>query len=163
MAGFCRLGIELGQDKEYDHAWTNCKSSFLGAVGRHRRLGLHLIDGTGHSIKVLELRKEVLGERHPDTIESMVSLVSTYHQQGRSGEAEEINIKVLELRKEDPWEAGEIFIDERLPSSAEFAVAATACLTHLSVHHDKNCCNATRQRSLLNPRHASQELQRQAS
>jgi Tetratricopeptide repeat len=30
----------------------------------------------------------------------MASLAATYHQQGRSNEAEEINVKVLELRKE---------------------------------------------------------------
>jgi hypothetical protein len=52
------------------------------------------------SVKVLELRREVLGEKHPDTIESMTSLAATYYQQGQSGEAEEIYVKVLELRRE---------------------------------------------------------------
>jgi Tetratricopeptide repeat len=51
-------------------------------------------------VKVLGLRKEVLGEKHPDTIRSMAGLAAIYHQQGRSGAAEEINIKVLGLRKE---------------------------------------------------------------
>ena len=30
-------------------------------------------------MEVLELRKEVLGEKHPDTIGSMASLAATYH------------------------------------------------------------------------------------
>ncbi|SLM38770.1 violaceus kinesin [Lasallia pustulata] len=60
-------------------------------------------------LEVLELRKEVLGEKHPDTIYSMADLAATYHQQdlaatyhqqGRSKEAEEIYVEVLELRKE---------------------------------------------------------------
>src|SRR5882757_1154023 len=51
-------------------------------------------------LDVLELRRDVLGERHPDTIRSMASLAATYHQQGRSGEAEEIKVKVLELRRD---------------------------------------------------------------
>jgi tetratricopeptide (TPR) repeat protein len=49
---------------------------------------------------MLKLRKEVLGGKHPDTIESMADLASTYHQQGRLKEAEEIKIKVLDLQKE---------------------------------------------------------------
>jgi Tetratricopeptide repeat len=51
-------------------------------------------------IKILQLRKEVLGEKHPNTIKSMADLAATYHQQGRSDEAEEIFINVLQLRKE---------------------------------------------------------------
>jgi tetratricopeptide (TPR) repeat protein len=51
-------------------------------------------------LKVLKLRKEVLGERHPDTIGSMADLAATYHQQGRSKEAEDIYMEVLALRKE---------------------------------------------------------------
>jgi hypothetical protein len=35
-------------------------------------------------LEVLALRKEVLGERHPDTIKSMANLATTYYQQGRS-------------------------------------------------------------------------------
>jgi Tetratricopeptide repeat len=33
-------------------------------------------------VNVLQLRKEVLGEKHRDTIQSMASLAATYHQQG---------------------------------------------------------------------------------
>ncbi|KAH7183824.1 hypothetical protein BKA60DRAFT_644490 [Fusarium oxysporum] len=46
------------------------------------------------------LRREVLGEKHPDTIRSMASLAATYYQQGRYNEAERIYQEVLELRRE---------------------------------------------------------------
>jgi len=48
----------------------------------------------------LSLRTKVLGEKHPNTIESMASLVTTYHQQGRYDEAEKISLEVLGLRRE---------------------------------------------------------------
>ncbi|KAK4207229.1 ankyrin repeat-containing domain protein [Rhypophila decipiens] len=50
--------------------------------------------------RAYELRRAVLGEKHPYTIRSMASLATTYHQQGRYAEAEPIYIKVLELRRE---------------------------------------------------------------
>jgi hypothetical protein len=49
-------------------------------------------------VDVLELRKEVLGERHPDTIWSMAELAATYHQQGQSKEAEELEVLVEATR-----------------------------------------------------------------
>jgi hypothetical protein len=52
----------------------------------------------------------------------------------------------------NPRKGGDrIFIDKRLWSSAEFVIAATAQLAHYSVHRDKDCRQATRQRSLLSP------------
>jgi tetratricopeptide (TPR) repeat protein len=50
-------------------------------------------------VQVLELRKSVLGEKHPDTIRAMANLASTWRQQGRSDEAEKLQVQVLELRK----------------------------------------------------------------
>jgi hypothetical protein len=73
------------------------------------------------SVKVLELRREVLGEKHPDTIRSMADLATTYHQQGRSGEAEEIDVKVLELRRE--------VLGEKHPDSIE-SMASLATTYH---------------------------------
>uniref|UniRef100_A0A0D2YIK6 Uncharacterized protein n=1 Tax=Fusarium oxysporum (strain Fo5176) TaxID=660025 RepID=A0A0D2YIK6_FUSOF len=46
------------------------------------------------------LRREVLGEKHPDTIDSMADLAATYHAQGRYEEAEGIYQEVLELRRD---------------------------------------------------------------
>jgi hypothetical protein len=39
------------------------------------------------SVKVLDLRREVVGEKHRDTIWSMASLAATYHAQRRYKEA----------------------------------------------------------------------------
>jgi tetratricopeptide (TPR) repeat protein len=50
-------------------------------------------------VEVLELRKSVLGEKHPDTILAMVNLSLTWWQQGRSEEAEKLQVEVLELQK----------------------------------------------------------------
>ncbi|KAM7196692.1 hypothetical protein V8F33_006032 [Rhypophila sp. PSN 637] len=50
--------------------------------------------------RAYDLRREVLGEKHPDTIRSIVNLAVTYHQQGRYAEAESMKINVLELQRE---------------------------------------------------------------
>ncbi|KAL9573929.1 hypothetical protein ACKAV7_001921 [Fusarium commune] len=50
--------------------------------------------------RALDLRREVLGEEHPDTMWSMADLAVTYHQQGRYDKAESIYQEVLELRRE---------------------------------------------------------------
>lgn len=50
--------------------------------------------------RALDLRRETLGEKHPDTIRSMEDLASTYYQQGRYDEAEVINREALDLRRE---------------------------------------------------------------
>jgi hypothetical protein len=102
--------------------WSTCKSYLphsLKAVGWHeaesyRNLAPILLECMGRyyweqgqsdeaerlEIQVLELRKDVLGEKHPDTIRAMGNLASTWHQQGRSDEAEGLKIQVLELRKD---------------------------------------------------------------
>ena len=51
-------------------------------------------------VEVLELSKEVLGARHPDTILAIANLSSTWQQQGRSNEAVPLQVEVLELQKE---------------------------------------------------------------
>ncbi|KAL7925296.1 P-loop containing nucleoside triphosphate hydrolase protein [Trichoderma austrokoningii] len=50
--------------------------------------------------RALDLRRQVLGEKHPDTISSMASLAATYHAQGRYDEDERIEKQVLDLRRE---------------------------------------------------------------
>jgi hypothetical protein len=52
-------------------------------------LGLH----------VMESRKRVLGEDHPDTLTTMGNLALTYNSQGRWKEAEELGLHVMEARK----------------------------------------------------------------
>jgi Tetratricopeptide repeat len=41
-------------------------------------------------VQVMETRKRVLGKEHPDTLTSMANLASTYGNQGRWKEAEEL-------------------------------------------------------------------------
>ncbi|KAH7302952.1 P-loop containing nucleoside triphosphate hydrolase protein [Stachybotrys elegans] len=48
--------------------------------------------------KALALRREMLGEKHPDTIRSMADLATTYHEQGHYSKAESMDLDVLELR-----------------------------------------------------------------
>jgi hypothetical protein len=53
-------------------------------------------------VDILELQKKVLGEKHPATITAMAHLALTWRQQGRSDEAEKLQVDVLELRKKVP-------------------------------------------------------------
>jgi tetratricopeptide (TPR) repeat protein len=48
-------------------------------------------------IKVLEIRRRVLGEGHPNTPDSMNNLGNLYRKQGRYEEAEQLYIKTLEI------------------------------------------------------------------
>jgi DNA polymerase III delta prime subunit len=50
-------------------------------------------------VQVMETRKRVLGDEHPDTLISMNNLASTYRDQGRSNEAEELEVQVMQTRK----------------------------------------------------------------
>jgi len=48
----------------------------------------------------MEARKEKLGADHPDTLTSMANLASTYRNQGRWQEAENLVVHVMEATKE---------------------------------------------------------------
>ena len=48
---------------------------------------------------VMETRKRVLGQEHPDSLRSMANLASTYWNRGRWKEAEELEVLVMETRK----------------------------------------------------------------
>ena len=47
--------------------------------------------------EALEARREVLGERHPNTLNSMSNLAFTLSKQGKYGEAEEIERQMEDL------------------------------------------------------------------
>ncbi|KAI9373906.1 hypothetical protein BJX61DRAFT_355122 [Aspergillus egyptiacus] len=49
-------------------------------------------------IQVLEIRNQVLGSKHPDTLISMSNLAFTYWKQGRLKEAEELNMQVIQTQ-----------------------------------------------------------------
>ncbi|WZH42130.1 uncharacterized protein QYS62_003120 [Fusarium acuminatum] len=50
-------------------------------------------------VDVVEIRRRVLGEEHPDTLKGMNNLASTYWNQGRWKEAEELGVDVMEIMK----------------------------------------------------------------
>ena len=50
--------------------------------------------------RALRFRRDVLGEKHPDTIELMIPLAYSYRKQGRYDEAEEIVLKNLGIHEE---------------------------------------------------------------
>ena len=47
----------------------------------------------------METRKRVLGVDHPSTLTSIANLASTYWNQGRWTEAEQLEVQVMETRK----------------------------------------------------------------
>ncbi|KAI9777309.1 MAG: hypothetical protein M1816_004797 [Peltula sp. TS41687] len=50
-------------------------------------------------VQVMETRRRVLGQEHPDTLTSIANLASTYRNQGRWKEAKELFVQVMETRK----------------------------------------------------------------
>ncbi|UKZ63730.1 uncharacterized protein TrAtP1_004954 [Trichoderma atroviride] len=50
--------------------------------------------------RVLQYRQKTLGDTHPDTINAIASLATTYHEQGRYSESEPLKIQVLDDRRE---------------------------------------------------------------
>ena len=57
-------------------------------------------DGEKLSGAVLALLRDVLGDRHPDTIWSMSEVASTHYGQGRYEEAEKLSAEVLAVRRD---------------------------------------------------------------
>ena len=51
--------------------------------------------------EVLEKRRRISGEEHPDTLGAMHTLASTYQAQGRNVDAAKIQEEVLEKQQED--------------------------------------------------------------
>ncbi|KAM0139051.1 hypothetical protein ACHAP3_003319 [Botrytis cinerea] len=72
----------------------------LQRIGRYYWEQGHSEKAEQLEIEVLALRKEVLGEKHPDTITAMENLASTWWQQGHYEKAEQLEIEVLALQKE---------------------------------------------------------------
>ncbi|GFP58624.1 kinesin light chain [Trichoderma asperellum] len=51
------------------------------------------------NIEARDIRRELLGHDHPDTLTSMANLALTYWKQGRWKEAEDLEVQVMETRK----------------------------------------------------------------
>ncbi|KAJ7077766.1 hypothetical protein C8R44DRAFT_845010 [Mycena epipterygia] len=50
-------------------------------------------------VVVVEKRKTVWGEDHPDTLTAMAGLAKTYYEMGKLEEAEKLEVTVVEKRK----------------------------------------------------------------
>ena len=50
-------------------------------------------------VLVMETRKRVLGEEHPDSLTSMAELASTYWSQGRLKDTEDLEVLLMETTK----------------------------------------------------------------
>ncbi|KAJ6535505.1 P-loop containing nucleoside triphosphate hydrolase protein [Mycena capillaripes] len=51
------------------------------------------------NVAMMEIRKRVLGEEHPDTLTSIANLALTYWSQGRWNDAEALEVEVMETSK----------------------------------------------------------------
>lgn len=71
----------------------NKASGYLYDRGRWREK--ELVD-----LRALELRRKVLGERHPHTLDSIASLAASYHYQGQYEKARDCYKKAIELRQQ---------------------------------------------------------------
>ena len=50
-------------------------------------------------VQVVNIRKKVLGAKHPNTLRAMGNLAATYLNQGRWNEAEQVNVQVMDMSK----------------------------------------------------------------
>ncbi|RDK45914.1 TPR-like protein [Aspergillus phoenicis ATCC 13157] len=76
------------------------KSQEMLGLGRPRTSSGHPIPGDAFAIRVLELRRQKLGNTHPHVLEGVASLAQLYNEQGRSKLAEQTGIEVLQIQRE---------------------------------------------------------------
>ena len=80
-------------EQYYDDKWTNF-ALVLGENG-------DLENAEQLQVHVMDMRKKLLGAEHPDTLISMANLASTYKDQGRWIEAEQLEVQVMDGHEED--------------------------------------------------------------
>jgi tetratricopeptide (TPR) repeat protein len=83
-----RLGIV---EEKMPYIWNNVGKTYF-SEGRWKK-------AEELFTQVIQTRKRVLGEEHPDTLTSMADLASTLWSQGRWKEGEELEARVMEMRK----------------------------------------------------------------
>ncbi|KAF1828268.1 kinesin light chain [Decorospora gaudefroyi] len=102
-------------------------------------------------MEVMETFKRVLGEEHPDTLTSIANLASTYSNQGRWKEAEELEVQVRVLGEEHP---------DTLTSINNLAFTAKGQgLTDKAISLMENCCRL--RTVVLGPQHPLTILSRE--
>ncbi len=115
MAQSCHdIPCRLGGMKRPRRSWSKCwrcsarfsvtsipipSGAWLILAATYHALGRYE-EAEKIEIEVLALRREILGDKHPDTVRSMAELATTYHALGRYEEDEKISVEVLALRRE---------------------------------------------------------------
>jgi len=131
-------------------------SGLLARIGRYHWEEGRSKEAEELEVQVLDLRKSVLGEKHPDTIRAMANLASTWQQQGRSDEAERLKVQVLDLQKS--------VLGEKHPDTIR-AMANLAVTYYIRHHYDEaeklevNVLNLRRQ--ILGNKHPDTKLARE--
>jgi tetratricopeptide (TPR) repeat protein len=83
----------LPNDDDEERLWLASKcAAALSSDGRYD-------DAEELQEQVMQTRKRVLSDEHPDTLTSMANLASTYWNQGRWKEAEELEVQVLQTSR----------------------------------------------------------------
>jgi DNA polymerase III delta prime subunit len=82
--------IDDNNDERWYLAWK-CATT-LSSDGRYEEAAVL-------QMQVMQTKKRVLGDEHPDTLNSMHDLAGTYASQGRWKEAEELQVQAMQIRK----------------------------------------------------------------
>jgi len=80
--------------------WSTRASILLESIARYYLEQGRSSEAKELLTKVLHLRREVLGSRHPDTIRAMANLAISYRQQDQLDTAEKLGTEILQLLKE---------------------------------------------------------------
>lgn len=78
-----------------ERVWVNTQRWLVEALLHQGRWA----EAEALGFRMLESCKRILGDEHPDTLDSMGNLATTYWSQGRLVEAEGLELQVLESRK----------------------------------------------------------------
>jgi hypothetical protein len=81
---------EIDDEERLDLAWKCARA--LYSDGQYK-------GAEDLQVQVMQTRKRVLGDEHPDTLTIMNDLASTYWNQGRWRETEELQVQVIQARK----------------------------------------------------------------
>ncbi|KAJ7694259.1 hypothetical protein B0H14DRAFT_2651109 [Mycena olivaceomarginata] len=99
----CRGAGGSGDGEEEAWPLEGCKGTGGGGDGEEEASTYwnqgHWKDAEALQLVVMEKRKHVLGEEHPDTLTSMANLAATYWNQGHWKDAEALEVVVMEKRK----------------------------------------------------------------
>ncbi|KAL6900028.1 hypothetical protein GGI43DRAFT_406131 [Trichoderma evansii] len=85
-------GLKSRDENEAKASLLYCIAAYFNFEGKWSQAEMF-------NIEAREIRRELLGHDHPDTLNSMANLASTYWNQGRWKEAEDLEVQVTEACK----------------------------------------------------------------